>query len=276
MDDGPGNIKIIPDYFDSLSSTTVSSDNDVQIHQCHLKIIFVYQLLARLLIHWEICVHHILVVAVHPVRVYWSKRTSHGYLILVLGPLNFRAIGNCLLIKNKFRTASFMLRFFGLRGLLSSGSSGEEKVELTAAQLESLQSELADVAEREAYFKAQLEHLDQILRQARLSGYLCIRTRWAALPGEPPPIDDGDVDDWIPRFVVFQGSCMFFYLSATDLSPQESTLLSEISEVVELSSFVRENEEVWHCFYIGTQYGLRIECSSVSRIQVHPVTGLSL
>jgi len=183
MDDGLGNIKIIPDYFDSLSSTTVSSDKDVQIHQCHLKIIFVYQLLARLLIHWEISVHHILVVAVHPVRVYWSKRTSHGYSILVLGPLNFRAIGNCLLIKNKFRTASFMLRFFGLRGLLSSGSSGEEKVdaiivfclhfltvpwvcllclsyfnlqvELTAAQLESLQSELADVAEREAYFKAQ-------------------------------------------------------------------------------------------------------------------------
>lgn len=161
-----------------------------------------------------------------------------------------------------------MFRLFSLRGLLFSGSNGEEKVQLSAVQLESLRSELADVEEREAHFKAQLEHLDEILRWARLSGYLYIRTRWAALPGEPPPIDDSDIDDWIPRFVVLHGLCIFFYLSSTDLSPQDSTLLSEISEIVELPSFVRENEEIWHCFYIGTRYGLRIECSSVSRIQV--------
>ena len=39
--------------------------------------------------------------------------------------------------------------------------------------------------------------------------------RWAALPGEPPPIDDADVDDWIPRFVVLHGACLYLYLSCT-------------------------------------------------------------
>jgi hypothetical protein len=69
--------------------------------------------------------------------------------------------------------------------------------------------------EREAYLKAQLEHVDEVLRSARLSGYLFIRSRWAALPGEPPPIDDTEVDDWLPRFVVLQGPCLFFYLLST-------------------------------------------------------------
>uniref|UniRef100_A0A2P2JT58 Uncharacterized protein MANES_01G049300 n=1 Tax=Rhizophora mucronata TaxID=61149 RepID=A0A2P2JT58_RHIMU len=77
----------------------------------------------------------------------------------------------------KLRSAAFMLNLFSLRGLpWVSGTGGQEKVELTAAELESLRSGLADLEEREAYLKAQLEHVDEILRSARLSGYLYIRT----------------------------------------------------------------------------------------------------
>ncbi|KAA8520953.1 hypothetical protein F0562_011626 [Nyssa sinensis] len=161
-----------------------------------------------------------------------------------------------------------MLNVFSLRGLpWGSGTASQEKVVLTAVEVESLRSGLADLEEREAHLKAQLEHLDQILRSARLSGYLYIRTRWTALPGEPP-IEDADVDDWLPRFVVLHGSCIFFYLLSTDLSPQDSTLLSDVIEVGSLPSFTREDDEIQYSFYILTCHGLRYECSSASKIQV--------
>ncbi|XP_037480141.1 nucleoside diphosphate kinase 4, chloroplastic-like [Triticum dicoccoides] len=60
-----------------------------------------------------------------------------------------------------------------------------------------------------------LENIDQVLRYARLSGYLHITSRWTRLPGEPPIIDDADVDDWLPRFVVLQGQCLYYYLKST-------------------------------------------------------------
>ncbi|WJX60228.1 nucleoside-diphosphate kinase [Trifolium repens] len=162
-----------------------------------------------------------------------------------------------------------MLKLFKLRGLPWSPVNGScEKVELTAAEVESLRSELADLEEKEAQLKAQLENIDEILRSARLSGYLYIRTRWAALPGEPLPIDDNDVDDWLPRFVVLQGECIFLYLLCTDLSPQDSTLLSDIIEVNQLPSFKREDSEMRYAFCILTRHGLRYECSSSSKIQV--------
>ncbi|WJX54822.1 nucleoside-diphosphate kinase [Trifolium repens] len=162
-----------------------------------------------------------------------------------------------------------MLKLFALRGLPWSPSNGSrEKVELTAAELEALRSELADLEEKEAQLKAQLENIDEILRSARLSGYLYIRTRWAALPGEPLPIDDTDVDDWLPRFVVLQGECLFLYLLCTDLSPQDSTLLSDIVEVNHLPSFKREDSDMRYAFCILTRHGLRYECSSSSKIQV--------
>ncbi|KAJ6388511.1 hypothetical protein OIU77_026972 [Salix suchowensis] len=164
----------------------------------------------------------------------------------------------------KLRSAVFMLNLFSLRRLSwGYSTNGQEKVEL-----ESLRSELACVEEREAHLKAQLQHADEILRSARFSGYLYIRTRWTALPGEPPPLDDADVDDWLPRFVVLNGPCIFFYLLSTDLSPQDSTLLSDIVEVGSLPSLARESDETWHSFYILTRQGLRYECSSISEIQV--------
>ncbi|EOY25033.1 Pleckstrin domain-containing protein isoform 2, partial [Theobroma cacao] len=168
----------------------------------------------------------------------------------------------------KLRSAALMLNLFSLRGLPWSSGAGQEKVQLTAAELESLRSELADIEEREAHLKARLEHIDEILRSARLTGYLYIRTRWTALPGEPAPIDDNDVDDWLPRFVVLHGQCIFFYLFSTDLSPQDSTLLSDIVEVGSLPSFTREDEGTQYSFYILTRQGLRYECSHVSKIQV--------
>ncbi|KAK2385232.1 Pleckstrin proteiny (PH) domain-containing protein [Trifolium repens] len=170
--------------------------------------------------------------------------------------------------RRKFRT-TFMLNLFTLRRLSwGSDSGGQEKVELTAAELESLRSELADLEEKEAYLKAQLQHIDEVLRSARLSGYLQIRTRWAALPGEPPPIDDTEVDDWLPRFVVLHGACIFLYFLSTDISPQDSTLLSDILEVGRLPCFKRENDDIQHAFYILTRHGFRYECSSNSTIQV--------
>ncbi|CAB4280162.1 unnamed protein product [Prunus armeniaca] len=173
--------------------------------------------------------------------------------------------------RRKLRSAAYMLKFnfFSLRGLpWGSSTDSEEKVVLTAVELESLRSDLADLEEKEAHLKAQLEHVDEILRSARLSGYLYIRTRWKPLPGEPPPLDDTDVDDWLPRFVVLQGPCIFFYLFSTDLSPQDSTLLSDIVEIGPLPSVTRDNEGTQYAFYILTIQGLRFECSSASKVQV--------
>ncbi|KAK2966521.1 hypothetical protein RJ640_019050 [Escallonia rubra] len=171
--------------------------------------------------------------------------------------------------QRKLKSAASMLNLFSLRSLpWGSGTNGEEKVVLTTAELQCLRSELADLEEKEAHLKAQLEHLDEVLRSARLSGYLYLRTRWAALPGEPPPLDDTEVDDWLPRFVVLHGSCIFLYLLSTDLSPQDSTLLSDVVEVGPLPCLAREDAETRHCFYILTCHGLRYECSSASKIQV--------
>ncbi|KAJ6830699.1 nucleoside diphosphate kinase III, chloroplastic/mitochondrial [Iris pallida] len=161
--------------------------------------------------------------------------------------------------------ATSMLKLFSL--LPWASTSDDDMVELTRAELESLRAEIVDADERESHLKAQLEHLDEILKSARLSGYLYIRTRWTELPGEPPIIDDGDVDDWLPRFVVLNGSCVYYYLKSTDLSPQDSTVLSDIVEVGPLPNFVRENQQTRYGFYILTCHGLRFECASDSKIQ---------
>ncbi|KAL0924303.1 hypothetical protein M5K25_005119 [Dendrobium thyrsiflorum] len=54
----------------------------------------------------------------------------------------------------------------------------------------------------------------------------------------------------------------------TDLSPQDTTMLVDIVEVGPLPSFVHEDEQRRHAFYILTSLGLRFECSSVSKMQV--------
>ncbi|KAL5726998.1 nucleoside-diphosphate kinase [Ranunculus cassubicifolius] len=167
--------------------------------------------------------------------------------------------------RRKLMGAASMLNLFSVRSL--PWVSGEEKVELTAVEVASLRSEVADLEEKESHLKARLEHVDEILRSARLAGYLYIRTRWTALPGELP-IDDSDVDDWLPRFIVLHGSCIYIYLSSTDLSPQDSTLLSDIVDVCSLPSFIQEDGQPRYLFHMLTRQGLRYECWSLSKIQV--------
>ncbi|KAK6935524.1 hypothetical protein RJ641_035679 [Dillenia turbinata] len=266
MDDGLGKIKVIPDYFEV--STPSGDSVQKKVSNSHPK----------------------------------SDKSLRSHCI-------FRT-------RRKFKSTATMLNLFKVRGL-PWGSSDQD--ELDAAQMESLRSELALLEEREAHLKAQLENIDEILRSARLCGYLYIRTvvnflqlfcfRWTALPGEPPPLDDADVDDWLPRFVVLQGDCIFFYLLSTDkpliwrligcvnvdlgiwkhrnvyglrqsvylstyLSPQDSTLLSDIVEVGPLPSFTREDEQTHYAFYILTCHGLRYECSNISKIQVNLITSI--
>ncbi|KAG2616983.1 uncharacterized protein LOC120664395 [Panicum virgatum] len=150
----------------------------------------------------------------------------------------------------------------------STSNEDEDKIELSRVEVESLRTEIADAEERESHLKARLENIDEVLRYARLSGYLYIRSRWTQLPGEPPILDDADVDDWLPRFVVLQGQCVYYYLKSTDLSPQESTLLCDIVEVGRLPNFVPEDEKTRYAFYLLSRQGLKFECSSTSEIQV--------
>ncbi|KAI3756369.1 hypothetical protein L1987_56189 [Smallanthus sonchifolius] len=162
-----------------------------------------------------------------------------------------------------------MLNLFNIKRLSwGTDTNGQQKVVLSAAEVESLRSELADLEEREAHLKARLEHIDEILRCARLSGYLHMRTRWEALPGEPPALDETEVDDWLPRFVVLQGPCIFLYSTSTDMSPQDSTLLSDVVEVGCMPCHTQDDGEVQYFFYIVTRHGLRYECSSASKLQV--------
>ncbi|XP_020394462.1 uncharacterized protein [Zea mays] len=150
----------------------------------------------------------------------------------------------------------------------STSNEDDDKIELSRAEVETLRTEIAGAEERESHLKARLENIDEVLRYARLSGYLYIRSRWTQLPGEPPILDDADVDDWLPRFVVLQGQCLYYYLKCTDLSPQESTLLCDVVEVGQLPDFVPEDEKTRYAFYLLTRQGLRFECSSTSEIQV--------
>ncbi|KAF8726923.1 hypothetical protein HU200_019407 [Digitaria exilis] len=137
----------------------------------------------------------------------------------------------------------------------STSNEDDDKIELSRAEVESLRTEIAEAEERESHLKARLENIDEVLRYARLSGYLYIRSRWTQLPGEPPILDDADVDDWLPRFVVLQGQCVYYYLKSTDLSPQESTLLRDIVEVGQLPNFVPEDEKTRYAFYMLTHQG---------------------
>ncbi|XP_020098980.1 uncharacterized protein LOC109717545 isoform X2 [Ananas comosus] len=186
-----------------------------------------------------------------------NSRTSHS----------LRSRSHSWSIRGVMGAASLMNLLTLPRLRWSSSTEEDDKIVLTKAEVEALQCEIADAEERETHLKAQLENLDEVLRSAWLSGYLYIRTRWTALPGEPPIIDDEEVDDWLPRFVVLQGSYMYYYIKSTDLSPHDTTLLSDIVEVGSLPSFLQGDQKTRYAFYILTYHGLRFECSSISKIQ---------
>ncbi|KAL4570666.1 hypothetical protein LXL04_026326 [Taraxacum kok-saghyz] len=168
--------------------------------------------------------------------------------------------------RRRLKSAASILHLCSLSW--GNDTDDEDKVVLSVKEVQSLQSELSNMEEREALLRAQLEHIDEILRSAYLSSYLNMRNRWAALPGEPLPLDDVEVDDWLPRFVVLLGPCIFFYILSMDLSPQDSCLLSDVVEVGSMPRVTSEEGETRYYFYIITKYGLRYECSSTSRIQV--------
>ncbi|XP_030951865.1 uncharacterized protein LOC115975283 isoform X2 [Quercus lobata] len=171
--------------------------------------------------------------------------------------------------RRKLRSAAYMLNLFTLRRMpWSSSNDGQEKVVLSALEVESLKSELAELEEREAHLKAQLENVDQILRSARLSGYLGGQYYQENLPlWTIPMLMTGFLA--LSSFKDHAFSSTYcqqnFY---ADLSPQDSTLLHDIVEIGPLPSFSREDEETHYAFYILTRLGLRYECSSSSKIQV--------
>ncbi|XP_076934453.1 uncharacterized protein LOC143600735 [Bidens hawaiensis] len=171
--------------------------------------------------------------------------------------------------RRRFRSAATVLNLLSPRKLSwVKDTSGKEKVVLSSMEVKSLQAEVADLEEREYHLRAKLEHIDEILHSCLLSGYLYMRTRWETLPGEPLPLDDTEVDDWVLCFVVLHGPCIYLYYVCTDLSPQDSTLLSDITEVGPLPHVIQEDGETRYYFYIVTRFGLRYECSSTSKIQV--------
>ncbi|XP_078429141.1 uncharacterized protein LOC144701255 [Wolffia australiana] len=162
-----------------------------------------------------------------------------------------------------------LLKMFNLRKLSwKSSTVGESKTPMAASEVESFQLEIANAEEREAYVKAKLDHVDGLLRSAHLAGYLFARMRWTELPGEPPIIDDAEVDDWLPQFVVLNNSCIFFYQRSTDMSPQDSIMFSDIVEVGNLPSFSRGDEDIFHGFFILTSRGSRSECANPSKVVV--------
>lgn len=145
----------------------------------------------------------------------------------------------------------------------------DEQIELLVTEVQSLRGEVVSAEEREATLQAQMHHLDDVLRASVLAGYFYTRTRWMPLLGEPM-IDDTDVDDWLQRFLVLQGSSIFFYLRATDLRPQGTILLDDIVEAGPLPAHMqyRGDSQRWFSFHITTCHGLRLECSTQIKFQM--------
>eukprot|EP01018_Ginkgo_biloba_P024504 Gb_17917 [translate_table: standard] len=176
---------------------------------------------------------------------------------------------NALWARRNFTSAASFWNLFSIPKIpWGSDIAKDDQIELLTAEVESLRGEIASVEERETTLQARLEHLDELLKSTQLAGYLYTRIRWIALPGEPP-IDDTDVDDWVQRFVVLQGSCVFFYLRSTDISPQDSILLEEIVDAGPMPTQRQDDgDQCWFSFYITSCHGLRFECSTTYKLQV--------
>ncbi|MCO5567913.1 hypothetical protein L7F22_021609 [Adiantum nelumboides] len=152
--------------------------------------------------------------------------------------------------------------------LWSPPSAKHEQRKPTPGEVSSLHEEIVTAEEREAALKAKVDHLDEILRTAQLASYLYTRMRWTPLPGELP-VEDVDIDDWLQRFLVLEGSTIFFYPKAADLRPQGAILFSEIVEVGAITGRIQLDEEsiTWFGFHITTCEGLRLECATRLKLQ---------
>lgn len=152
----------------------------------------------------------------------------------------------------------------------TSDPAKDEQIDMLVTEVQSLRGEVVSAEERETTLQAQMHHLDEALRTAVLTGYLYTRTRWVPLLGEPPIEDSEEVDDWRQRFLVLQGSSIFFYLRATDLHPQGTISLDDIVEVRPLPSHTQftGDDGHWFSFHITTCHGLRLECSTQLKLQM--------
>lgn len=177
--------------------------------------------------------------------------------------MTLRSVPMSRLLSSSLRLLSFP------RHLWSPSPSKDEQDGSLATDVHSLQEEIISVEEREAALNAKLNHLDEILRTAQLASYLYTRLRWTPLPGEPPA-DDVDVDDWLQRFLVLEGSTIFFYSRAADLRPQGAILLSEIIDIGPIPGHLhhQQDELEWFGFHITTCEGLRLECSTPLKLQM--------
>lgn len=152
----------------------------------------------------------------------------------------------------------------------SSDPAKDEQIEMLVTEVQSLRGEVVSAEERETTLQAQMHHLDEVLRTAILAGYLYTRTRWVPFLGEPLIEDNVDADDWLQRFLVLQGSSIFFYLHATDLRPQGTIILDDIVEAGPLPAQMRHGGDSgpWFSFHITTCHGLRLECSTQLKLQM--------
>lgn len=155
------------------------------------------------------------------------------------------------------------------RHLWSFSTARDEQNESLATEVHALQEEILSAEEREAVLKAKMDYLDEVLRTAQLASYLHTRLRWTPLPGELP-VDDVEVDDWLQRFLVLQGSTIFFYPQAADLRPQGAILLSEIVDMGKIPGHVHhDTDDVdWFGFHFTTYEGLRLECATPLKLQM--------
>ncbi|MCO5547762.1 hypothetical protein L7F22_001214 [Adiantum nelumboides] len=151
----------------------------------------------------------------------------------------------------------------------SSDVTRDEQIEVLSAEVQSLRGEIVRAEERQTTLQAQMLHVDYVLRTALLSGYMYTRTRWIPLLEETVD-EDLEVDNWLQRFLVFQGSSIFFYMCATDIRPQGTILLDDVVGAAEITSQMQDqNEGPLFSFHISTCHGLRLECSTPSKLQAH-------
>ncbi|KAH7421887.1 hypothetical protein KP509_13G080000 [Ceratopteris richardii] len=127
---------------------------------------------------------------------------------------------------------------------------------------------MVTVEERESALKAKVNHLDEILRTAQMASYLYTRVRWSLSPSELP-VDNGGIDDWHQKFIVLEGSSIYFYPRATDLSPEGAILFNEVVDVGPTTGQIHGDEEslTWFGFHITTCHGFHLECATMLKMQ---------
>eukprot|EP00249_Psilotum_nudum_P007113 c20313_g1_i2 orf=470-1486(-) len=149
-----------------------------------------------------------------------------------------------------------------------SETSKDEQIALLVSEVQSLRGEVVHAEEHELTLQSQLDHLDEVLRTAILAGYMYTR-RWSRPLPDQGPAEVTD-NDWLQRFVVLQGTSIFFYLRATDLRPQGTILLSEIIDAGPMTAFMhnQEDSQLWYTFHISTCHGIRLECATPLKPQM--------